>query len=211
VGCLATWPTRLSESLIAACGTECVNLHPSLLPRHRGANPLFWTYHEGDAAAGVSIHRVTGQLDAGPILRQQPVPLARGESVTEVHARCAESGADLLVQSVTAIAEGRASFAPQDEQRATPAPSPVPGRSYADLHAWSCAQAWHFLAGLLPRYRDPLRDDRGAPVPYGRVEGYETREGTQPAGTVERNGAGWLAWATDGVVHLAGGTSEGSA
>jgi len=210
VGCIATFPRRIPGALREAAGRACLNLHTSLLPRHRGANPLFWTYHAGDAAGGVSVHLATEALDAGPVLLQEPVPIARGESVVEVHRRCASAGAALLARAVSLVGEGHAEAREQDESAATLAPSPRPGHAYAELGTWSCAQAWHFLAGMRPRYRDPLIDDRGKPVFYARVTGFEVRAPLVPPGTVVHQGAGWEAWTPDGVVHLAGEGAGGT-
>jgi len=201
-GCIATYLRRIPDALLAASGRACVNLHPSLLPRHRGASPLFWTYHAGDLVGGVTIHVATSRLDAGAILLQERFPIARGESVVHVHARGAASGGPLLARAVTQLAEGSAVPRDQDESAATAAPSPVAGRRYAELATWSCAQAWHFLAGLLARYREPFVDTSGAPVRYTRVDGHEERDPRFAPGSVVRDGAGWTAWTPDGVVRI---------
>lgn len=202
VGCIATFPRRIPDTLLAAAGRICVNLHPSLLPRHRGPNPLFWTYHAGDADSGVTIHQATPQIDAGAIFLQDRFPVARGESVVDVHARCATLGGAMLSRAVAQLASGQAVSVEQDETMVSLAPSPVPGRSYAALDAWPCAQAWHFLAGLVARYREPLVDNTGAPVSYTRVVGYEERRTLHAPGSVLREGSSWIAWTPDGVVTL---------
>jgi methionyl-tRNA formyltransferase len=201
-GCVATYPRRIPEALLGASGRACVNLHPSLLPRHRGASPLFWTYHAGDLDGGVTIHAVTSRLDAGPILLQRTVPIARGEAVLDVHARLAGLGGPLLALAVSQLAEAAAAPVEQDERAATRAPSPVPGESYCPLTAWTSAQAWHFLAGLAARYQEPFVDTAGRRVRYSRVHGYEEREPRFPPGSVVREGPGWTAWTPDGVVRI---------
>jgi methionyl-tRNA formyltransferase len=205
IGCIATYPRRIDDDVLAAAGKLVVNLHTSLLPRHRGPNPLFWTYHAGDLSAGVTIHVATSRLDAGKILRTESFPVARGESVVDVHARCAALGARLLADVVTRAGVEWPIGHQQDEASATTAPSPRPGRSYAKLETWTCEQAWHFLAGLFPRYRDPLTDTVGQPVRYARVEGFEVRTPREAPGSVTRDGTAWAAWTRDGVVHLSAG------
>ena len=203
-GCIATYPQRIPDAVLAACGHECLNVHPSLLPRHRGANPLFWTYHAGDRDGGVTVHVATSRLDAGATLLSESIPIARGESVIAVHGRAAERGAALLAQAVTECAAGKATRRDQDEAAATRAPAPRAGRQYAELATWSSEQAWHFLAGMLERYRDALTDTAGTPVSYSRVEGFEVRDPLHAPGTVLRDGPAWNAWTRDGVVHLSG-------
>lgn len=201
-GCIATYPRRIAEPLLAASGRACVNLHPSLLPRHRGPNPLFWTYHAGDLDGGVTIHAVTARLDAGPILLQRTAPIARGEPVLEVHARLAGLGGPLLALAISQLAEAAAAPVEQDERAATKAPSPVPGRSYCALTTWTSAHAWHFLAGLAARYQEPFVDTAGRRVRYSRVHGYEEREPRFEPGSVVHEGTGWTAWTADGVVRI---------
>jgi len=208
-GCIATYPRRIPSPLLAAAGRECLNLHTSLLPRHRGANPLFWTYQAGDSEAGVTVHRVTARLDAGPIVARAALPLARGEPIRQLHARCAEVGGPMLATAVTRLVSGSAAAVEQDEAAATSAPSPVPGRRYCELDRWSVEQAWHFLAGLVGYYTEPLTDSGGGPVRYRGVEGFEVREPPVAPGTVRREGAGWSAWARDGVVRLSASLPPG--
>lgn len=207
LGCIATFPRRIPAPILAVAGRACLNLHPSLLPRHRGRDPLFWTYHAGDPQGGVSVHLVTDRLDAGALLCQRAFAIARGEPVTDVHERCAQLGGPLLAGAVGDLASGTAMPREQDEAAATVAPAIHPDRPYSRLVEWSCAHAWHFLAGLSPRYRDPLTDVAGRPVRYGRVEGYEERAPRSAPGTVVRSSSGWSAWTHDGVVFL----SEGAA
>jgi methionyl-tRNA formyltransferase len=202
IGCIATYPRKIPDALLQATGLGCLNMHPSLLPRHRGPNPLFWTYHSGDLEGGVTVHLATPRIDAGAILQQERFPIARGESVVDVHARAASRGGALLARAVTQVAKAEENRIDQDESHATPAASPQRGQRYADLSAWSCAQAWHFLAGLLARYRDPLLDTAGHPVKYNLVHGYEVRTPRFTPGSVVKTGAGWHAWTPDGVVEL---------
>ncbi len=202
LGCVATFPRRIPPSILAAAGRASLNLHPSLLPRHRGSDPLFWTYHAGDPQGGVSVHLVTDRLDAGPVVQRQAFTIARGEPVTDVHARCARLGGSLLATAVADQASGGAFPAEQDDAAATLAPKVRGDRPYSRLAEWTCAHAWHFLAGLSPRYRDPLTDLSGRPVRYQRVEGYEERAPQFAPGSVARISTGWTAWTSDGMVTL---------
>src|SRR4051812_48623892 len=65
--CIASFRFRVSEAVVRQASLGALNLHPSLLPRHRGPAPLFWTYHAGDRDTGVTVHHVTPELDSGPI------------------------------------------------------------------------------------------------------------------------------------------------
>src|SRR5690348_16295070 len=82
----------LPPSLFTLPALGAVNLHPSLLPRHRGPWPLFWIYHADDRETGVTVHRIDSGMDTGPILLQDKFVLPRGYDVTQLHRRNAESG-----------------------------------------------------------------------------------------------------------------------
>ena len=73
-----------------------LNVHPSLLPRWRGAAPVERAIMAGDAETGVTIHRTVKQLDAGPIAAQQAFPIAPDEDAGAVFARAAAIAVELL-------------------------------------------------------------------------------------------------------------------
>jgi methionyl-tRNA formyltransferase len=73
-----------------------LNVHPSLLPRWRGAAPVERALLAGDTETGVTIHRTTAELDAGPIAAQRAFPIAADDDAGTVYARSAELAAELL-------------------------------------------------------------------------------------------------------------------
>jgi methionyl-tRNA formyltransferase len=73
-----------------------LNVHPSLLPRWRGAAPVERALIAGDAETGVTIHRTTAELDAGPIAAQEAFPLGPDDDAGAVYARAGELAAELL-------------------------------------------------------------------------------------------------------------------
>ncbi|BDG73936.1 formyltransferase family protein [Roseomonas fluvialis] len=89
---------------IAPCGG--VNLHPSLLPRHRGPMPCFWAAAEGGAAYGVSIHRLAARIDAGALLAQRAAAPPAGASVSAAARMLHQVGAAMLVEVLDAMAQG---------------------------------------------------------------------------------------------------------
>jgi len=70
----------LADETLALAPKGGVNLHPSLLPAHRGPIPAFWALAEGGAGAGVSLHRMVARIDAGTVLAQRRVALPPGIS-----------------------------------------------------------------------------------------------------------------------------------
>jgi methionyl-tRNA formyltransferase len=93
-----------------------LNVHPSLLPRWRGAAPVERAIMAGDAETGVSIHRTVKELDAGPIAAQAAFVIEDEDDAGRVYARGAELAADLL-EGV--LAEEEPHFEPQADEGAT--------------------------------------------------------------------------------------------
>lgn len=88
---------------LAHCGA--VNIHPSLLPAFRGVDPVFYARLRGAEALGVTVHRVSPELDGGNILAQEAHPLEPGESVLAATVRLYGRGAELLVGALDSIVQ----------------------------------------------------------------------------------------------------------
>jgi methionyl-tRNA formyltransferase len=101
-------PTPLLEQAL------WLNVHPSLLPRWRGAAPVERAIMAGDAETGVTIHRTTPELDAGPIAAQRAFPIGPDDDAGAVHAKAAALAAELLDEVLP-----EPSFRPQPDEGAT--------------------------------------------------------------------------------------------
>jgi methionyl-tRNA formyltransferase len=97
----------------------CLNVHASLLPRHRGASPVASAILDGDRETGVSIMLMEEGLDTGPILSQAMSPIGEHETAGELTWRLAEMGAHLLVETLPRWLASGLEPTPQDESRAT--------------------------------------------------------------------------------------------
>jgi methionyl-tRNA formyltransferase len=91
-----------------------VNVHPSLLPRWRGATPVERAIMAGDAETGVTIHRTTAELDAGPIAAKRAFPIGPDDDAGTVYERAAAAALDLLDDVLPEPA-----FTPQPDEGAT--------------------------------------------------------------------------------------------
>ncbi|MDX6404571.1 MAG: methionyl-tRNA formyltransferase [Blastocatellia bacterium] len=98
----------------------CINVHFSLLPKYRGAAPVNWTIVNGEKETGVTTMRIVDELDAGPILLQRATQIGDSETALELMKRLAETGADLLSETLKDIE--RLEPRPQDDSDATFAP-----------------------------------------------------------------------------------------
>jgi methionyl-tRNA formyltransferase len=96
-----------------------INVHTSLLPRHRGAAPIQGALLGGDAVTGVTIMRMVERMDAGPILLQREIPVAPDETQLSLTAKLAELGAQALLDALAELADGRLHESAQDETQAT--------------------------------------------------------------------------------------------
>jgi len=100
----------------------CVNVHASLLPRHRGAAPVQAALLAGDAETGVSIMQMDEGLDTGPVLLQASTRLAGHETAGELLARLAHLGAALVLETIPGLESGTLVARPQPDAGATHAP-----------------------------------------------------------------------------------------
>ena len=115
----------LSSECLAAARLGGINLHGSLLPRHRGAAPVQWALLRGDHLTGVSVIHMTPRLDAGPVLAVAQTDIRPDETAAELEPRLAELGVAATTQAVQLLAgwDGVQSLGqPQDRTLATSAP-----------------------------------------------------------------------------------------
>jgi methionyl-tRNA formyltransferase len=126
----AAYGQKLSDDILSLPRHVPLNVHASLLPRHRGAAPIARAILSGDARTGVTICRMVRRLDAGPIYAQEEVEIGPDETTPELEARLADRAALLLLRVLDEIAAGTVTERPQDESQATLAPKfrPEEGR-----------------------------------------------------------------------------------
>ncbi len=109
----------IRKPLLRLAPRGVLNLHPSLLPRHRGASPIQTAILCGDVETGVTIMAMDRGLDTGPTFSRRATPIHLDETTPGLERRLAQLGADLLVETLDSIALGRLRSEPQDEALAT--------------------------------------------------------------------------------------------
>ena len=199
---IASFPFLLAPPLYDVARHGAINMHTSLLPRHRGPQPFFWVYHADDRETGVTVHRVSERADQGEVLGQTRFDLPRGYPIPELFYRSSDEGARLIVDALARIEAGEIRASAQDEAAATWAPRLQPGATMVDFANWPAERVWHFLGGLCARYREPLTDAEGRAVGYTGVDGFTTESHGCQAGTVQRRPGGWNLFCRDGLVQL---------
>lgn len=100
----------------------CVNIHASLLPRHRGAAPVNAALLAGDTETGVTLMKMDEGLDTGPVFAARSIPLSPMDTATTLTSRLAALGVELLRDCLPDLIAGRLTPLPQDDSQATYAP-----------------------------------------------------------------------------------------
>ena len=116
---VAAYGGFLPAALLHLCPFPPLNVHPSLLPRHRGPAPVSWSIVQGDKQVGVSIIFLEKEMDAGPILRQRAWDYQEPASAGEWEARLAVEGAADLLLAINELKIGLAAPVPQVSALAT--------------------------------------------------------------------------------------------
>jgi methionyl-tRNA formyltransferase len=118
-GVVAAFGQLLGARVLSIPARGYVNVHASLLPRHRGASPISAAILAGDAETGVSIMIVEAGLDTGPVLTRAACPILPDDTAGTLEVRLAVVGADLLARILPDYLAGRLAPQPQDERLAT--------------------------------------------------------------------------------------------
>ena len=105
----------LPQSILEGVKYGCFNLHPSLLPRWRGAAPLQRAIMAGDAQTGIAVMRMQAGLDTGPICMEQTYPLSDAITAQELHDALSREGAAMMVQAMTRLQAGSLTCTPQND------------------------------------------------------------------------------------------------
>jgi methionyl-tRNA formyltransferase len=162
------YPWKLPPEALQVPRLGCINQHPALLPRHRGPLPLAWALREGDAAFGLTWHRMDAELDTGAILAQTTVPIEDDDvTIEQIGPKIGRAALGLLPQVLARVAAGDAGDA-QPAEGATWAGQF--GEDYAEVD-WSRSareihnqvRAWGLTFGLTP-VRGPVATLEGERV-----------------------------------------------
>jgi methionyl-tRNA formyltransferase len=112
----------LRESVLKIPKRGCINVHASLLPKYRGPAPIQWAVINGDTETGVTTMLMDKGLDTGDMLMTAREAIGPSDTAGSLHDRLAQRGADLMVRTLGAFADGTIRRTPQDHSAATYAP-----------------------------------------------------------------------------------------
>ncbi|MHB0885428.1 MAG: methionyl-tRNA formyltransferase [Bacillota bacterium] len=196
VGAVAAYGRLIGPKTLALPKAGCLAVHPSLLPKYRGAAPVQRALMSGEEVTGVTIIQVTPTFDAGPILAQAPLAVEPEETAGSLLDRLARLGADLMVETLSELAAGTLRPRAQDEGKVTYAPLIAPEDEWLDFHRPGRDLA-NQVRALNPwpvcrtvRRGKDLKVWRADPRPPGEGMAPGTVAGLGPQGLVVACGAG---------------------
>jgi len=149
VAVLAAYGFILKTPLLRLPRQGFLNIHPSLLPRLRGAAPIQRAILAGEQETGVTLIVLSEQVDAGDITEQETVPIGQDETAGELSQRLGDAGARLVLDALTRLGEGKAGPTPQDPALATRAPKITKAERNVDWHE-SAPQIHNRIRALSP-------------------------------------------------------------
>ena len=139
----------LPASVLSIPKHGCINLHVSLLPKYRGSAPVQWSVLNGDLETGVSIMQMDEGLDTGDVLRCEKIAIDPEETSGELFDRVTAVGAQVLCETIPAIAQGSLEPMAQDHAHATLAP--MLSKEMAEFHLTDTAEHIHnWVRGMNP-------------------------------------------------------------
>lgn len=116
---VASYGALLSSEVLALPAQGCINVHPSLLPKYRGASPVVQSLLSGGEQTGMTIMQMVAELDAGDILLQETVDVTDNENARDLTNRLAKLGGRMTVQALDLIEKGKATPVPQNHSAAS--------------------------------------------------------------------------------------------
>lgn len=216
VGVLADYGQIVPPELLSVPGSGILNVHPSLLPRHRGAAPIPATILAGDPETGVTLIRMDAGLDTGPVIATSRWHLLGDEVAPGLEALAAREGAALVARSIGPWLRGEIAAIPQGDDGATltrplrredgrldPATSAtILERQIRAFQPWPGSFV-ETAAGRLIAWLASVADVAGSPAAPGTigpgpdlriatVDGWLVLDQVQPAGGRRMSGAEWL-------------------
>jgi len=139
----------LPDPVLEAPRLGTINVHASLLPKYRGAAPIHRAIIAGERETGITIIRLVREMDAGPMLGTSRCSIEPNQSSSDVAADLATLGAQLLIETVDALAAGRAQETSQNHRETTFAPPLTREDGHIDWHA-SAVDIHNLIRGLHP-------------------------------------------------------------
>ena len=175
-----------------------LNVHPSLVPRWRGAAPIERALMAGDRETGVTIMRVTAGLDSGPVALAERIPITDEDDYASLSAKLAELGGDLLERALDALEAGELEFTEQDDSAASYAKKISPEERHLEP-GLAASELERIVRALTPHIGAYLELEDGDRL---GVRAARAVLGGPAQGEIEATGEGLLLGSADGALRL---------
>ncbi|MCR6544638.1 methionyl-tRNA formyltransferase [Dehalobacterium formicoaceticum] len=109
----------LNEALLTMPPKGCINVHASLLPKYRGAAPIHWSIIQGEGETGVTTMLMDRGMDTGAMLLKKKVPIEKQDTVGSLHDKLAETGGELLMETLALLENDQIRPVPQSHEEAS--------------------------------------------------------------------------------------------
>jgi methionyl-tRNA formyltransferase len=196
IGAVCAFGQLIKEPLLSEL--EMLNVHPSLLPRWRGAAPVERALMAGDEDTGVSVMLLEAGLDSGPVALQERVPVRPDDDFGTLAPRLAELGGELLVRALDLLAEGALEFRDQDDGAATYADKIAPDDRRLDPRR-PAGELERRVRALNPHVGTYLSVDEDARLGVRRAK---ATPGEMPPGTFRRDERQLVMGTGNGLLNL---------
>ena len=199
---VAAYGVFLPKAALELPRLGCVNIHPSLLPKHRGAAPVAASILEGAEVAGVSVMLIDEGTDTGPILAQRRTAILPSERADALTDRLFDMGSALLVEALDDWSAGRISPRPQDDALATATRRLTREDGRVDWTESAAAltlklRAFHPWPGTFTKWRG-----KNLKIWNARATDAQGAAGGEPGTVFRMSGGGVAATAGEGALEL---------
>jgi methionyl-tRNA formyltransferase len=197
VAVLVAYGKLVPQEVIDVFPRGIVNIHPSLLPKHRGSTPIESVILNGEKITGVSLMALGSKMDAGPIYAQEKLTLTGAENKLELTDKLRDIGKVMLLKHLPAILDGSLKPIPQDESAATSTKQISKQDGVIDFNkpALQLEREVRAYAGW-PRSRTKIKDTEVI------VTGVHVVEGSGQAGQIWRDGNQFGFYTIDGILAI---------
>ena len=208
---VAAFGQILPPSVLDIPSYRCINIHPSLLPRFRGASPVAAAILAGDEFTGVSIMLMDRGLDTGPVLARAQIPISPQDTTGSLAAKLSQIAAGLLQEVLVHWTKGELSPQPQNEAEATYCSSIAKAAGEIDWHLsaldiWRRVRAFQPWPGCYTRWRGrQLKIIEAVPL----LEETRLEAGRVVALTPAKEGAVFGIYTGDGILGVLRVQAEG--
>jgi len=110
IGVVVSFGKIIPENVLSIFPKGVINVHPSLLPKYRGPNPIRWQILNGERESGITIIKLTKEVDAGPILIQKKIEIDENDNYTKLSKKLIDCGKEILIEAIELIKLGKDRF-----------------------------------------------------------------------------------------------------